>query len=71
MEKFADEPDVVSLAERAPRTSTSFHRSTAYLSETSLQHVKAIPNWHEAVTAAAAVYVHRMTNAGISCSAYR
>ena len=64
MEKFADEPDVVSLAERAPRTSTSFRRSTAYLSETALQHVKAIPNWHEAVTAAAAVYVHRMTNAG-------
>lgn len=26
--------------------------------------VKAIPNWHEAVTAALAVYVHRMTNAG-------
>ncbi|UHC63916.1 non-ribosomal peptide synthetase [Bacillus sp. FCW2] len=64
MEKFADEPDVVSLAERAPRTSTRFWRSTAYLSETALQHVKAIPNWHEAVTAAAAVYVHRMTNAG-------
>lgn len=64
MEKFADEPDVVSLAERAPRTSTSFRRSTAYLSETVLQHVKAIPNWHEAVTAAVAIYVHRMTNAG-------
>ncbi|MFH4289200.1 hypothetical protein WAJ05_20345, partial [Acinetobacter baumannii] len=32
LEKFADEPEVVSLAERAPRTSNGFLRETAYLS---------------------------------------
>ncbi len=35
LEKYADEPEVVSLAERAPRTSNGFSRETAYLSSSS------------------------------------
>ncbi|MCC9024348.1 amino acid adenylation domain-containing protein [Bacillus nakamurai] len=63
LERFADGPDVVSLADRAPRTSNSFHRCTAYMSEPALTALKSFPNWNEVVTAAAAVYIHRLTNA--------
>ncbi|WP_423230519.1 hypothetical protein [Bacillus paralicheniformis] len=31
LERFSDEPEVVSLAERAPRTSSSFLRRSDYL----------------------------------------
>ncbi|MBT2574895.1 amino acid adenylation domain-containing protein [Bacillus sp. ISL-51] len=64
LKRFSDGPDVVSLADRAPRTSKSFHRCTAYMSETALTALKSSPNWHEVVVAAAASYIHRLTNAG-------
>ncbi|WP_343310886.1 amino acid adenylation domain-containing protein [Bacillus atrophaeus] len=68
LERFADEPDVVSLADRAPRTSESFLRQTAYLSQSSADELKAAArshaaNWHELVIATTASYIHRMTSA--------
>lgn len=68
LERFADEPDVVSLADRAPRTSESFLRQTAYLSQSSANELKAAAsshavNWHELVIATTASYIHRMTSA--------
>lgn len=66
LERFADEPEVVSLADRAPRTSRSFLRRTAYLAHSSATRLKAAAtqmttSWPDVVIAATAVYVHRLT----------
>ncbi|MCY7857777.1 amino acid adenylation domain-containing protein [Bacillus sonorensis] len=68
LDRFGDEPEVVSLADRAPRTSSSFLRRSAHLPA---EHADRLPSaasltgasWHEAVIAAAAIYVHRLTGA--------
>ncbi|MCY9090454.1 amino acid adenylation domain-containing protein [Bacillus mojavensis] len=64
--RFADRPEVVSLAERAPRTSKSFLRQTAYLPPSDVNALKEAAryyagSWHEVVIAVSAAYVHRMT----------
>ncbi|APH66019.1 non-ribosomal peptide synthetase [Bacillus sp. LR_5] len=66
LDRFADGPEVVSLADRAPRTSNSFHRQTAYLPLSDVNALKESAryfsgSWHEVVIAVSAVYVHRMT----------
>lgn len=63
---FADAPEVVSLADRAPRTSNSFLRHTAYLPPSDVNALKEAAryfsgSWHEVMIAVSAVYVHRMT----------
>ncbi len=69
LRRFADKPEVVSLADKAARTSKSFLRRTARLSPLDTERLKAAAqtfsaaSWHEAVIAAAAIYVHRMTGA--------
>ncbi|MDR4410633.1 hypothetical protein FO499_30750, partial [Bacillus anthracis] len=59
-------PEVVSLAERAPRTSKSVLRQTAYLPPADVNALKEAAryyagSWHEVVIAVSAAYVHRMT----------
>jgi len=59
-------PEVVSLADRAPRTSNSFLRHTAYLPPSDVNALKEAAryfsgSWHEVMIAVSAVYVHRMT----------
>ncbi|PJH91739.1 non-ribosomal peptide synthetase DhbF [Bacillus sp. SN1] len=66
LDRFADGPEVVSLADRAPRTSNSFLRHTAYLALSDVYALKEAAryfsgSWHEVVIAVSAVYVHRMT----------
>ncbi|TYR81430.1 amino acid adenylation domain-containing protein [Priestia megaterium] len=66
LERFADQPEVASLAERAPRTSKSFLRQTGYLSPSIKQSLQTTTHqfkgsWHEIIVAATAVYVHRLT----------
>ncbi|MED0797710.1 non-ribosomal peptide synthetase DhbF [Bacillus inaquosorum] len=66
LDRFADGPEVVSLADRAPRTSNSFLRHTAYLPLSDVNVLKEAAryfsgSWHEVVIAVSAVYVHRMT----------
>ncbi|MEC1777365.1 non-ribosomal peptide synthetase [Bacillus mojavensis] len=66
LNRFADRPEVVSLAERAPRTSKSFLRQTAYLPPSDVNALKEAAryyagSWHEVVIAVSAAYVHRMT----------
>ncbi|MFL6976596.1 non-ribosomal peptide synthetase DhbF [Bacillus inaquosorum] len=66
LDRFADGPEVVSLADRAPRTSNSFLRHTAYLPPSDVNALKEAAryfsgSWHEVVIAVSAVYVHRMT----------
>ncbi|CAN2249836.1 siderophore 2,3-dihydroxybenzoate-glycine-threonine trimeric ester bacillibactin synthetase [Bacillus subtilis] len=66
LDRFADGPEVVSLADRAPRTSNSFLRHTAYLPLSDVNALKEAAryfsgSWHEVVIAVSAVYVHRMT----------
>lgn len=68
LERFSDEPEVVSLAERAPRTSSSFLRRSDYLPSEHAERLlsaasKMGATWHETVMAAAAIYVHRLTGA--------
>lgn len=68
LERFRDQPEVVSLANRAPGRSRSVIRQTGYLSPSSLDSLKRAArnfkgNWHEIVIAATAVYVHRLTGA--------
>ncbi|ASS75853.1 non-ribosomal peptide synthetase [Tumebacillus algifaecis] len=68
LERFADEPEVVSLADRAPKTSHSFHRRTASLPPASASRLKAaatkmMVNWSDLVLATTAAYVHRLTGA--------
>ncbi|WP_163182208.1 non-ribosomal peptide synthetase DhbF [Bacillus subtilis] len=66
LDRFADAPEVVSLADRAPRTSNSFLRHTAYLPPSDVNALKETAryfsgSWHEVMIAVSAVYVHRMT----------
>ncbi|MDI6565151.1 MULTISPECIES: non-ribosomal peptide synthetase DhbF [Bacillus] len=66
LDRFADAPEVVSLADRAPRTSNSFLRHTAYLPPSDVNALKEATryfsgSWHEVMIAVSAVYVHRMT----------
>ncbi|MEC1688362.1 non-ribosomal peptide synthetase [Bacillus mojavensis] len=66
LNRFADRPEVVSLAERAPRTSKSFLRQTVYLPPSDVNALKEAAryyagSWHEVVIAVSAAYVHRMT----------
>ncbi|MED4557647.1 non-ribosomal peptide synthetase DhbF [Bacillus subtilis] len=66
LDRFADAPEVVSLTDRAPRTSNSFLRHTAYLPPSDVNALKEAAryfsgSWHEVMIAVSAVYVHRMT----------
>lgn len=66
--RFSDEPEVVSLAERAPRTSSSFLRRSEHLPSEDADRLLSAASrmgatWHETVMAAAAIYVHRLTGA--------
>ncbi|PZD95722.1 non-ribosomal peptide synthetase [Paenibacillus sambharensis] len=66
LQRFQDRPEVVSLAERAPRTSDSFIRQSGHVSVQSVRRLtelagRAGAGWHDAVTAATAIYMHRMT----------
>ncbi|WP_039075619.1 amino acid adenylation domain-containing protein [Bacillus sp. MSP13] len=68
LNRFADEPEVVSLADRAPRTSNRFLRHTAHLPLSDVNTLKEAARyfsgtWHEVMIAVTAVYVHRMTGA--------
>ncbi|MBL3645454.1 amino acid adenylation domain-containing protein [Bacillus sp. RHFB] len=65
-DRFADHPEVMSLADRAPRTSKGFISQTGYLSSAATQSLKANAHtysgsWHEVVIAVTAVYVNRLT----------
>nr|WP_249596338.1 non-ribosomal peptide synthetase [Peribacillus frigoritolerans] len=65
-DRFADQPEVMSLADRAPRTSKGFISQTGYLSSAATQSLKANAHtysgsWHEVVIAVTAVYVNRLT----------
>lgn len=65
-DRFADQPEVMSLADRAPRTSNGFISQTGYLSSAATQSLKANAHtysgsWHEVVIAVTAVYVNRLT----------
>lgn len=66
MERFADQPEVMSLAERTPRTSNGFLSQTGYLSSFATQSFKKNARkysgtWHEVAMAVTAVYIHRLT----------
>ncbi|MDK8190451.1 amino acid adenylation domain-containing protein [Paenibacillus sp. UMB7766-LJ446] len=68
MERYADEPDVVSLGERAPRTSTYFLRQSGLLTPPQREQMQAAAarfgvTWPDLFIAATAIYVHRMTGA--------
>ncbi|GGA16336.1 dimodular nonribosomal peptide synthase [Paenibacillus marchantiophytorum] len=68
LERFADEPDAVSLAEKSPRSAKSFLRQTTLLSPSQAQSLRACAQLHEAawsdlVLAAAGSYLHRLTGA--------
>ncbi|EAU0466160.1 non-ribosomal peptide synthetase, partial [Salmonella enterica] len=68
MERYADEPDVVSLGERAPRTSTYFLRRSGLLTPPQREQMQAAAarfgvTWPDLFIAATAIYVHRMTGA--------
>ena len=68
LEKFVDEPEVVSLAERAPRTSNGFSRETAYLSSSStktlLEDINvSLTSWPEFLIAVTSIYMHKLTGA--------
>ncbi|MGG0302265.1 amino acid adenylation domain-containing protein [Bacillus albus] len=68
LEKFADEPEVVSLAERAPRTSNGFLRETAYLSSSSTKTLLddiniSLTSWPEFIVAVTSIYMHKLTGA--------
>ncbi|GAA4613441.1 non-ribosomal peptide synthetase DhbF [Saccharopolyspora hordei] len=66
-ERFADRPDVVSLAESARPTAHDFHRQTAESGAgTALAAAaeEARTIWSDALIAAFGAYLHRMTGAG-------
>ncbi|MFD2172186.1 amino acid adenylation domain-containing protein [Tumebacillus lipolyticus] len=68
LERFADQPEVVSLADRAPQTSRSFLRQTVRMTASGTALLKAnatkmMTGWSDLVLAAAAIYVHRLTGA--------
>ncbi|MGF7045583.1 nonribosomal peptide synthetase DhbF [Paenibacillus sp. DS2015] len=66
LDRFADEPEAISLADRAPRTSSSFLRLTAQLSPSSQHQLRTVAHhtsatWPDIVIAVTAIYLHRMT----------
>lgn len=68
LERFQDQPEVVSLAERTPRTSKEFLRQTAHLSRLSTESLKKVAhdckvNWPDLIIAATAIYIHKLTSA--------
>ncbi|NQX71712.1 amino acid adenylation domain-containing protein [Paenibacillus alba] len=68
LNRFADEPDAVSLAERSPRSAASFLRHTAMLSPSEAQNLRASAQlhaaaWSDLVLAAAGSFLHRLTGA--------
>ncbi|MCM3186402.1 amino acid adenylation domain-containing protein [Priestia megaterium] len=68
LDRFSDHPEVVSLAERAPRTSKSFLQQTGYLSPPMTESLYIAArrfkgSWHELIIAATAVYINRLTGA--------
>ncbi|MFI8709486.1 amino acid adenylation domain-containing protein [Bacillus sp. NPDC077411] len=68
LERFQDQPEVVSLAERASRTSKSFLRQTAHLSRLSTESLQKVAHkcsasWPELVIAATAIYIYKLTSA--------
>ncbi|MBC6973014.1 amino acid adenylation domain-containing protein [Bacillus sp. Xin] len=65
--RFQDQPEVVSLAERAPRTSKGFLRQTARLSRVHTESLQKVAhgctaNWPDLIIAATAIYIHKLTN---------
>ncbi|PEE41403.1 amino acid adenylation domain-containing protein [Bacillus pseudomycoides] len=68
LERFQDQPEVVSLAERAPRTSKTFLRQPAHLSRLSTESLRKVAhdcnaNWPDLIIAATAIYIHKLTSA--------
>ncbi|WP_459503144.1 amino acid adenylation domain-containing protein [Bacillus sp. C1] len=68
LERFQDRPEVVSLAERAPRTSKGFLRQTAHLSRLHAESLQKVAhgckaNWPDLIIAATAIYIHKLTSA--------
>lgn len=70
LERYADQPEVISLANRSPRTSNGFRRQTANLSPSTTHSLQINTankfkgsSWYEVFIAATAVYVHRLTGA--------
>lgn len=66
LDRFADEPEVVSLADRSSRTSNSFLRQSAQLQPTGMADLQAAAHrtgtsWPDVMIAVAAAYVHRLT----------
>ncbi|OAB38471.1 amino acid adenylation domain-containing protein [Paenibacillus glacialis] len=66
--RFADEPEVVSLANKASRTSRSFIRQSAKLTPAGINGLQVAASqtgssWPEIVMVATAIYVHRLTGA--------
>jgi nonribosomal peptide synthetase DhbF len=66
VERFADRPEPVSLADRSATPSEHFLRQTAHLSSATLGDLRAVgrgagTSWVQVVMAAMAVYMHRMT----------
>ncbi|AIK38221.1 D-alanine--poly(phosphoribitol) ligase, subunit 1 [Bacillus pseudomycoides] len=67
LERFQDQPEVVSLAERAPRTSKTFLRQPAHLSRLSTESLRKVAhdcnaNWPDLIIAATAIYIHKLTS---------
>ncbi|RTE06428.1 amino acid adenylation domain-containing protein [Paenibacillus whitsoniae] len=68
LDRFADEPDAVSLSDRTPRSSHRVVRQSAELSAAEASSLRQSAQlhkaaWPEVVLAAAATYVHRLTGA--------
>ncbi|MEF3306206.1 amino acid adenylation domain-containing protein [Paenibacillus sp. GYB003] len=66
LERFADDPDAPRLADRAPRTSRDFLRRTERLAAADRERLEraaasSAAVWSDALIAATAVYVHRLT----------
>lgn len=67
-QRFADEPEIVSIGGHAQRTARSFLRRSVELSDSSLHRWPAIASesgtsWPDVIAAATALYVHRVTGA--------
>ncbi|OAB37184.1 non-ribosomal peptide synthetase [Paenibacillus macquariensis subsp. macquariensis] len=66
--RFADEPEVVSLANKASRSARSFIRQSAELTPLGMNGLQIVASqagssWPEVVIAATAIYTHRLTGA--------
>jgi nonribosomal peptide synthetase DhbF len=66
LERFADEPDAVSLVDRSPRPANHFLRCTTELSSSEAKNLRGSAQlhaaaWSDLVLAAVATYLHRLT----------